>query len=163
MPGLFLSNKIFFPASPGHHFYHHTFFDDSKKIHHAFHWPSNEIVTKKTFKYFCKKKFSIFFTCFLCHFYMTSKNIGPGFCRGFSFLIKFFSRLRRDITFIITLFLTTQKKCIMYFTDLQTTLSLKTFKYFCKKKFSKFFTCFLCHFYMTWKNIGPAFAGAFPF
>ena len=100
---------------------------------------------------------------FFVSFLHDLKKHWPGFCRGFSFLIKFFSRRRRDITFIIILFLTTQKKYIMHFTDLQTKLSLKTFKYFFKKKFSIFFTCFLCHFYMTWKNIGPGFCRGFSF
>ena len=48
------------------------------------------VTHKKTFKYFLKKKLSIFFTCFLCNFYMTSKywpRLLPGLC---PFIKKFF-------------------------------------------------------------------------
>ena len=57
-------------------------FDPHQKIHHVFHWPFT-CYSQKTLKYFFKKNLSIFFTCFLCNFYMTSKHwprLLPGLC-----------------------------------------------------------------------------------
>jgi len=100
------------------------------------------LLTKKTFKYFLKKILSIFFTCFLCNFYMTSKywpRLLPGLC---PFLKKIFPAFGGTSLFLLLYFLTPIKKSTMYFTDLSLITHKKNFQVFLKKKFVNIFHMF---------------------
>jgi len=136
-------------------------FDPHQKIHHVFHWPFT-CYLQKNFQVFFKKKLSIFFTCFLCNFYMTSKH-WPRLLPGLWPFIKNFSRLRRDIPIFVIILFDPHQKIHHVFHWPFTCYSQKTLKYFFKKNLSIFFTCFLCHFYMTSKHWPRLLPGLCPF
>jgi len=115
----------------------------------------------ETLRYFLKKN-SQYFSHVFVSFLHDLKKHWPRLLQGLFFPIKFFSRLRRDITFIITLFLTNQKNTSCISLNFNEIVTKKLSSIFVKK-FSKFFTCFYVIFTWLEKTLAPAFAGAFPF